>query len=159
MMAIYNVKAIGTILSNNDGFFVKLYKEYIPAIKELDGFSHVNIIWWFSDFDDKKYRSVLETEQPYKGAPETMGIFSTRSPIRPNPIALTVSEILHIDYQNGIIQIAYTDANDGSPLLDLKPYTPSMDRIEQPSVPSWCSHWPCSLEESADFNWENEFNF
>ena len=87
-----------------------------------------------------------------------MGIFATRSPVRPNPIALTV-EIIDIDSENGRIHIAYIDANDGSPLLDLKPYTPSLDRVERPEVPGWCGHWPKSLEESADFAWENEFNF
>ena len=58
-----------------------------------------------------------------------------------------------------MIGLAYIDANDNTPLLDIKPYTPSMDRIESPTVPDWCSHWPKSLEESSDFPWENEFNF
>ncbi|HBF0027276.1 TPA: SAM-dependent methyltransferase, partial [Clostridioides difficile] len=109
--------------------------------------------------DNTDFRSVLETEQPYKNAPEKMGIFATRSPVRPNPIALSVVEIINIDYMNGMIQIAYIDANDKTPILDIKPYTPSLDRVENPNVPDWCSHWPHSLEESASFAWENEFNF
>ena len=88
-----------------------------------------------------------------------MGIFATRSPARPNPIALTAVEVIQIDYENGIIRIAYTDANDGTPVLDLKPYTPSIDRVESPDVPDWCAHWPKNVEESGDFDWENEFNF
>ena len=64
-----------------------------------------------------------------------------------------------MDLKNGIIRIDYTDANDGTPVLDIKPYTPSMDRVESPRVPKWCGHWPKSREESADFAWENEFNF
>lgn len=104
-------------------------------------------------------RNILEAPQPYKKAPSVMGIFSTRSPIRPNPIALTTVEVIHIDYLKGIIQIAYIDVNDGTPVLDMKPYTPSLDRVETPRVPNWCCHWPKSIDESADFNWENEFNF
>lgn len=88
-----------------------------------------------------------------------MGIFATRSPIRPNPIALSTVEIIHIDYQKGLIQIAYIDANDTTPVLDIKPYTPSLDRVETPGVPEWCCHWPKSLEQSASFAWEEEFNF
>ena len=88
-----------------------------------------------------------------------MGIFATRSPQRPNPIALSVAEILYIDHEAGVIYIAYADARQGSPVLDLKPYTPSLDRVEHPQVPDWCGHWPRSLEESGDFDWENEFNF
>lgn len=79
--------------------------------------------------------------------------------IRPNPIALTAVEIIHVNYQSGIIQIAYIDANDDTPVLDIKPYTPSLDRVETPVVPGWCSHWPKSLEESGTFAWEQEFNF
>lgn len=50
-------------------------------------------------------------------------------------------------------------SDDGSPVLDIKPYTPSLDRIEAPGVPQWCSHWPKSLEEAGCFDWEEEFNF
>jgi Uncharacterized conserved protein len=158
-MQNFNVKPIGKISVNEDGMSIKLESEYIPALKSLDGFSHLSVIWWFSDFDNEEMRNTLETEQPYKKAPEKMGIFATRSPVRPNPIALTTAQVIHTDYQNGIIQIAYIDANDNTPVLDIKPYTPSLDRVENPCVPEWCAHWPKSLEESASFNWENEFNF
>ncbi len=158
-MQNFQVNSIGKISVNEGGMFIELEPKYIPALQALDGFSHLNIIWWFSDFDNKEARNTLETQQPYKKAPAVMGIFATRSPIRPNPIALSVIEIIRIDYEKGIIQIAYIDANDGTPVLDIKPYTPSLDRVETPGVPEWCSHWPQNLEESGSFNWEDEFNF
>lgn len=158
-MTTYEVNSIGTICNNERGTFLKLEPQFIPALKALDGFSHINVLWWFSDFDNEQFRSVFETAQPYKKAPAEMGVFATRSPIRPNPIALSSVEVIQIDYQNGIIQIAYIDANDNTPLLDIKPYTPSLDRVETPGVPAWCGHWPKSLEQSADFSWEDEFNF
>ena len=102
---------------------------------------------------------MLEMPRPYKKAPEVMGVFATRSPIRPNPIALTTAQVINIDYEKGIIQVAAIDANDNSPVLDIKPYTPSLDRVEVPDVPKWCSHWPKSLEESEDYDWESELNF
>jgi len=109
---------------------------------------------------DKKYISALqEVEAPYIKAPDIMGIFATRSPIRPNPIALTASQVISIDHAAGTIQLAYIDANDGTPVLDIKPYTPSIDRVEGPKVPNWCSHWPNSVEQSGDFDWASEFNF
>lgn len=154
-----NVNPIGKISINEEGMFIKLNQRYIPALKALDGFSHLNVIWWFSGFDNEETRNILETPQPYKNAPEVMGIFATRSPVRPNPIALTAVQIININYENGTIQIAYIDANDNSPVLDIKPYTPSLDKVENPSVPEWCCHWPKSLEESENFDWENEFNF
>ncbi|KMZ55048.1 SAM-dependent methyltransferase [Dorea sp. D27] len=158
-MTVFEVHPVGMIRNNEEGTFIEIQKEYVQALTSLEGFSHVNVIWWFSDFDDDEARSVLAAEQPYKNAPDKMGVFATRSPIRPNPVALTASEVIDIDYENGMVQIAYTDANDGSPVLDIKPYTPSLDRVENPGVPGWCGHWPRSIEASADFAWEEEFNF
>ena len=158
-MKQFTVKQIGTMEMGKDGMYVKLLPEYIPALKSLEGFGHADILWWFDGCDDEENRSVLEAESPYKLGPDTMGIFATRSPQRPNPIALSVVQILYIDHEAGVIYIAYADARQGSPVLDLKPYTPSLDRVEHPQVPDWCGHWPRSLEESGDFDWENEFNF
>lgn len=158
-MTEYKICPVGRIYNSEEGTIIELQKQYIPALKGLEGFSHIQVIWWFSHCDNETSRSTLQERQPYKNSPEVMGTFAMRTPLRPNPIALTATEIIHIDEENGKIQIAYIDAEDDSPVLDIKPYTPSMDRIESPKVPSWCSHWPKSSEESADFPWENEFNF
>jgi len=158
-MQTFQVKPIGKIRVKDDEMFIEVDKQYRPALKALNGFSHLNIIWWFSDFDTDTMREILEVPKPYKKSPEIMGIFATRSPVRPNPIALSTVQVVRIDYDNGTIEIPYIDANDGSPLLDIKPYTPSLDRIEKPGVPDWCKHWPISMEKSASFDWSNEFNF
>lgn len=158
-MSNFSVQSIGKVCNNENGTFIEVDKEYIPALQALEGYSHINVLWWFSDCDNIGSRSVLQTEQPYKGAPEVMGTFATRSPERPNPIALTAARIIRIDFEKGIIQVAFIDANDNTPLLDIKPYTPSFDRVDTPDVPAWCSHWPKSTEESGYFNWEEVFNF
>lgn len=153
------INPIGKIEACEDGMCIKLAPKYTSALQGLGGFSHLSVIWWFSDFDDEDARSILEVPHPYKNAPPVMGVFATRSPVRPNPIALTTVQIIHIDYDKGVIQIAYIDANDGTPILDIKPYTPSIDRVDTPVVPKWCSHWPRSLEQSENFDWGKEFNF
>ncbi|MCP1109521.1 tRNA (N6-threonylcarbamoyladenosine(37)-N6)-methyltransferase TrmO [Ohessyouella blattaphilus] len=158
-MQKFQVSPIGTVHVNEKGMSIEVKREYLPALQALEGFSHLNVVWWFSDFDSEEARAVLEVPQPYAQAPKVMGIFATRSPVRPNPLALTTVEVIHIDYENGMIHIGYIDANDGSPVLDIKPYTPSLDRVETPGVPAWCSHWPKSIEESAKFDWESEFLF
>ncbi len=152
------VEPIGSIIINEEGFFVRVNPMYLPGLQALEGFSHLNIIWWFSDCDSEETRNILTVPQPYKQAPATMGIFATRSPFRPNPIALTTVEVIDID-GNGIIRVAYIDADDNTPVLDIKPYSPSLDRVEAPTVPPWCRHWPTSLEASEDFDWAGEFNF
>lgn len=84
-------------------------------------------------------------------------MFSTRTPQRPNPIALTIVQIIDIDLDKGILIISWIDANNGSPVIDLKPYTPSLDRVENPVTPSYLSHWPKSLEASSNFDWSKVF--
>jgi tRNA (Thr-GGU) A37 N-methylase len=61
--------------------------------------------------------------------------------------------------EKGIIGLAFIDAEDGTPVLDIKPYTPSLDRVENPIVPKWCAHWPKSVESSGSFDWSSVFNF
>ena len=154
-----NVHPIGKIQSGEEGFCIAIDPEYAPALEALEGFSHISVVWWFSGFDNEEARSTLQAPQPYKGAPDVMGIFATRSPVRPNPIALSTAEVISVDRENGLIRIAYIDADDDTPVLDIKPDTPSLDRVESPRVPEWCGHWPKSLEQSADFPWEDVFNF
>ncbi|MBE5962569.1 MAG: SAM-dependent methyltransferase [Lachnospiraceae bacterium] len=160
-MKQFFVEPIGTIDNKGEEGPVTIHldKQYAPALEGLKDFSHVMILWWFSEFDTSKGRSLLTTDCPYKGGPKQLGIFATRSPMRKNPIAVSVADIISIDVEKGILTLSYLDAFDGTPVLDIKPYTPSLDRVEHPSVPSWCSSWPMSLEDSASFDWSNVFNF
>ena len=155
----YQVRPIGKVKCEENGFYIQLNPEYVPGLQALDGFRHIQVLWWFSGCDNDADRSELQTRQPYKGAPEAMGVFATRSPARPNPIALTASEVIGIDGKNGIIRVAFIDADDDTPVLDIKPYTPSFDRVETPGVPAWCGDWPVSTEASGCFDWEQVFNF
>lgn len=153
------VKPIGEVISNNGETVIKVERDYIPALTGLEGFGYIQVIWWFDGCDNEQSRSNLIENKPYKKGPDILGTFATRSPERPNPIALTTAYVTYIDHQNGIIGLAYIDANEGSPVLDIKPYTPSLDRVESPITPEWCSHWPKCNEDSGEFDWENEFNF
>ncbi|MDO4488810.1 MAG: SAM-dependent methyltransferase [Eubacteriales bacterium] len=143
----------------NGEFRIVIDEKYREALNGLNGFSHLEVIWWFSGCDNAEDRSVLTIEKPYKKGPDTIGTFATRSPERPNPIAVSVCSVKAIDYDKGIISLDYFDAFTGTPILDIKPYSPSADRVMEAKVPEWCAHWPGSYEESGDFNWEKEFNF
>lgn len=114
------------------------------------------VVWWFDRSGD--VASLIE-EKLYVKGPDELGVFATRSPMRPNPIAVSSVDIAYVDEEGAAVGIYYIDAFPGSPVLDLKPYTPSIDRIESPVTPDWCSHWPRSYEESGSFDWEAEFNF
>lgn len=151
----FTVNPIGYVRAGEEGFSLEIAPEYRPALKGLEGFGHLNVLWWLHLYDE--YREILECDQPYRLAPAKLGIFATRSPVRPNPIALTTVTVLSIDHERGIIRIPYTDAEDGSPILDLKPYHPCEDRVRDVALPDWCAHWPQWVEDAAAFDWAAEF--
>ena len=101
-MKKYEILPIGKINIRGKSMFIEIDPKFRNAIKSMDGFSHLNILWWFSDFDNANAREVLEVPKPYKNAPEIMGIFATRSPVRPNPLALSTVEVMNIDEDAGI---------------------------------------------------------
>jgi tRNA-Thr(GGU) m(6)t(6)A37 methyltransferase TsaA len=150
---------IGRIEVEEGNFQLVLSSKYKDSLKGLEGFSHIQGIWWFDGCDNEIDNNQLITQKPYTEGPERLGTFATRSPARPNPIAITTWEIASIDYAKGIVKVYYIDALNGTPLLDIKPYTPSLDKVGNPTVPDWCKHWPKDLEGNRDFDWEKEFNF
>ncbi|SHL56547.1 tRNA-Thr(GGU) m(6)t(6)A37 methyltransferase TsaA [Anaerocolumna jejuensis DSM 15929] len=158
-MEQFTVKSIGTVRGDDHGTRIELEKEFIPALKNLEGFGYINVLWWFHQSDNPASRSKLTEKSPYKASPDILGTFATRSPERPNPIALTCAYITYLDFEKGIIGLAFIDAEDGTPVIDIKPYTPSLDRVENPIVPDWCAGWPKNVETSGDFDWSGVFNF
>lgn len=151
------VKPIGKVCVNEAEMYIQLESGFAPGLKGLTEFSHVQVLWWFSFCDNAKMRAQLEMPKPYRSAPGVMGVFATRAPFRPNPVALTSAYITYIDEEQGRIGLAYIDAEDGSPVIDLKPYSPCLDVVRDVQVPDWCAHWPKCMEESAEFDWEAEF--
>jgi len=150
---------IGKIENDEAGFKITLDSMYKEGLKGLADYSHVQVLWWFDRCDNSKDRGILTEQKPYKNGPEEIGVFALRSPERPNPIAVSSVNIAYVDEESGTVGLYYIDAFPGSVVLDLKPYTPSIDRIESSAVPEWCNHWPKSYEESSSFDWEAEFNF
>ena len=141
----YMVHPIGKVRTSEEGTLIELEKEYIPALKGLEGFSHMNILWWFSCCDNEASRSVLTAGQPYKKGPAVMGTFATRSPERPNPIALTTAGIISLDKDRGIIQVTYMDCHDNTPILDIKPYTPALTGWKTPACLPGAHTGPAAL--------------
>lgn len=150
---------IGKIENGNDEVRIVLDPMFKNGLKGLEEYSHVQVLWWADGCDNDTDRSIKIEHKPYKKGPDELGVFALHSPERPNPIAVSNVNIAYVDVENSIVGLYYIDAFDGTKVLDLKPYVPSVDRVENPRVPDWCSHWPKSYEESGNFNWEAEFNF
>lgn len=155
--AIYQMQPIGTIRRNGDTVDLEIDKEYRPALRLLDQFSHVMVFWWADRFDSKEGRSQLQCEPPYAKEHLT-GVFATRSPLRPNPIAMTTCKLVNLDEPNGMVQVANLDAFDGTPIVDIKAYFPVCDRVQEARIPEWLSDWPEWMpEEGIDLEpWEQE---
>ncbi|MDP8210653.1 MAG: tRNA (N6-threonylcarbamoyladenosine(37)-N6)-methyltransferase TrmO [Candidatus Stygibacter australis] len=156
---IIEIHPIGEVIIDKNGYLLKIKSEYISGLTEIEGFSYLQVFWWCHYNDNQSARSTLNCKTPYKAAPDNIGVFATRSPHRPNPIALTAVKVLVVDHENGIIRVAYIDAENGTPIIDIKPYHPSCDRIRNVSVPDWCSSWPQWYEDSATFDWGSVFRF
>ena len=150
------IKEIARVESGNRGFCIKLNDGREKLLSGLEGFSHVQVYWWAHFLDSQEFRTADTVEKPYKKGPAELGIFATRSPMRPNPVAMTLVPVTWIDGEAGELGIAFIDAEPGTPVLDIKPYY-GMERVREYRVPDWCSHWPAWYEEAADFDWAGEF--
>lgn len=148
---------IGRVAAKRNGFALHVDTPYRPALRALEGFSHLNVLWWANRMDSQRQRTLVECEKPYTKGPDKVGVFATRSPARPNPIALTPVAVLELDVKKGIIRVPFIDADDQTPIVDIKPYHPAVDRVRDVRVPAWCSHWPECYEDSARFDWSAEF--
>jgi tRNA-Thr(GGU) m(6)t(6)A37 methyltransferase TsaA len=93
---------------------LEILPEFELGLTDIDGFSHLFVIWAF----DRSQGFELIGRPPSDNKPH--GVFATRSPRRPNPIGLTVVELLSRD--NGKLQVRGLDMLDGTPILDIKPY-------------------------------------
>jgi tRNA-Thr(GGU) m(6)t(6)A37 methyltransferase TsaA len=154
----YQMQAIGTVRRNGDTVDLVIADAYRPALKQLDHFSHVMVFWWADRFDNEEDRSQLQCEPPYAKEHVT-GVFATRSPLRPNPIAMTICKLQNLDEANGLVRVYNLDAFDGTPIVDLKAYFPVCDRVQEARIPEWLADWPQWMpDEGIDLEpWEQEF--
>ncbi|MBP5389991.1 MAG: tRNA (N6-threonylcarbamoyladenosine(37)-N6)-methyltransferase TrmO [Bacteroidales bacterium] len=96
------------------------------ALRGLEGFSHLWLIWGFSANRETASDSLL-VRPPRLGGNRSVGVFASRSPYRPNPIGLSSVRIEAIDAAAGIIRVSGADLMDGTPVYDIKPYVKYTD--------------------------------
>jgi tRNA-Thr(GGU) m(6)t(6)A37 methyltransferase TsaA len=98
---------------------VEVYPEFADGLQDLEGFSHIILLYAFHLSNGYTLRV-----QPFLDD-ELHGLFTTRHPCRPNPIGLSIVQLLA--RQDSILIIEGVDVLDGTPLLDIKPYVPDFD--------------------------------
>jgi tRNA-Thr(GGU) m(6)t(6)A37 methyltransferase TsaA len=101
---------------------VEVYERFIDGLSDLDGFSHIILLYHFHR--SREWRLMI---RPFMD-PTERGLFATRAPSRPNPIGLSVVRLDSIE--GGTLGISDVDILDGTPLLDIKPYVPEFDSVD-----------------------------
>ncbi len=101
---------------------IVLFEEYVKGVKDLIGFSHIYLLY---SFHRAERTEMMVT--PFMDV-EKRGVYSTRSPLRPNHIGLSIVEL--VDIQETKLTIRGVDILDGTPLLDIKPYIHAFDSVE-----------------------------
>jgi tRNA-Thr(GGU) m(6)t(6)A37 methyltransferase TsaA len=98
---------------------LEILPEFAPGLLDIEGFSHLYVIWAFdrSEGFDLIAHPPADDKQPH-------GVFATRSPLRPNPIALSVVELVARDGNK--LRVRGVDMLDATPILDIKPYLSSV---------------------------------
>ncbi|HUU11496.1 MAG TPA: tRNA (N6-threonylcarbamoyladenosine(37)-N6)-methyltransferase TrmO [Phycisphaerae bacterium] len=137
---VYKVYPIGRVEKKDGAAAVRVFDKYVPGLKGLDGWSHVDVFYWFDRNDTPQQRSVLQVHPRGKQSNPLTGVFACRSPVRPNLIALSVCKILGIE--GNVLKLADIDAFDGTPVLDLKPFIPPDEPRQGVKVPDWARGGP-----------------
>ncbi len=99
--------------------YVEVFPEYVEGLKDLEGFSHLILVYHFHLSNG--YKLLVK---PYLDE-NLRGVFSTRAPRRPNPIGISIVRL--IERVGSTLHISDVDMVDGTPLLDIKPYVPDFD--------------------------------
>jgi tRNA-Thr(GGU) m(6)t(6)A37 methyltransferase TsaA len=102
---------------------LEIHPQYAAALEGVGRCSHLIVLYW----GDRANRETLQSRTPFSKVP--VGVFSSRSPNRPNPIAFCVVELVRSEGNQLIVR--GVDALDGSPLLDIKAYAPALDAVPQ----------------------------
>ena len=113
---------------------IEIFPEYEDGLKDIEGFSHLLILFYFH----KRKKCTLFFEMPSERIPH--GIFTTRLPYRPNPLGLSVVTLLR--RKKNILYVKEIDAADGTTVLDIKPYIPGIDERRNVKIGWLKNFWP-----------------
>jgi len=113
---------------------ILLLPEYAGGLLGLKDFSHALIVTYLHQARFEKERHLQRRPRGLESMPQ-VGIFSQRAKDRPNPIGVTAVKISSVG--NDYLEIQGLDAINGTPVLDIKPYFPQYDKVEDSAVPDW----------------------
>ena len=145
------LKPIGVVRTTAVGDEVKdktrishivIHSELAEALDGINGFSNLFVLFWLHKIPDEQRKTLKVYPRGRKGLP-LLGIFATRTMLRPNPVGLTLVELVKVE--GNVLTVRGLDAFNGTPVLDIKPFD-SWDNAETAKVPDW---WTKLKKEKA----------
>jgi tRNA-Thr(GGU) m(6)t(6)A37 methyltransferase TsaA len=121
---------------------IVLHSDLAETLDGVDGFSHLFVLFWLHKVPDEQRKTLKVHPRGRKDLP-LLGIFATRTMLRPNPVGLTLVELVKVG--GNVLAVRGLDAVDGTPVLDIKPFD-SWDNAETAKVPEW---WTKLKKEKA----------
>jgi tRNA-Thr(GGU) m(6)t(6)A37 methyltransferase TsaA len=132
---IFQLFPIGKVEKKGQVVRLRIFDEFVDGLLGLEGWSHVNVFYWFDQNDTPQQRRVLRVHPRGDKQNPLTGVFACRAPMRPNLIALSVCRILSV--QGNLVHLEGLDAFDATPILDLKPFIPPDAPMRDVRVPAW----------------------
>ncbi len=131
----FQIFPVGAVSKKEEATWIEIFEPYNDALLGLEGFSHIQVLFWFHENDTADRRKTLRVHPRKDKKIPLTGVFATHSPLRPNLIGLTICKIKSI--QGRRIEIEDIDALDGTPVIDVKCYIPGSASGSDVRVPSW----------------------
>lgn len=113
---------------------IHLDESLAPGLQGIEDWSHVVVVFYMHEVHFDPQEHLVRHPRNREDMPE-LGVFAQRSRHHPNPIGLTAVKVLKVE--GNILTVAGLDAIDGTPVLDIKPYAPIYDRVDEPLIPVW----------------------
>jgi tRNA (adenine37-N6)-methyltransferase len=131
----FSVMTIGMVKRSPEETFIDVRDSYGEALMGLEGFSHIVVLCWLHQNDTPERRGTLKVHPRNNPGNPLTGVFATRSPLRPNPVAISTCKILRIERHR--IFIDKIDAFDETPVIDIKPCITDLDFAPDIKIPDW----------------------
>jgi tRNA-Thr(GGU) m(6)t(6)A37 methyltransferase TsaA len=111
-----------------------LEPQFAAGLDGIEQFSHVVVLFWMHQSTFAPAQDLVRRPRGREDMPQ-LGIFAQRARHRPNPLGVTAVRLL--ERRGALLRVQGLDAVDGTPLVDVKPYVPSFDRVAEARVPEW----------------------
>ncbi len=127
-------KAVGNEVRDRSNISqIVLRQDLAQALNGIQDFSHLFVIFWMHEISEEERRMMKVHPRGREDMP-LLGVFATRTSRRPNPVGLTLVELLKVE--GNVLTVRGLDAFDGTPVLDIKPFD-QRDMVEGARVPEW----------------------